>query len=211
MVELKKTDLSKLSFAELVEELKAVFRGTPVGTIFRIVFGFIATLAFLVGILFWLENNVLKNASPSIAHKSETTKDSQLGPFDSREKSNGPESNSSEHSKDELIFSQTEKIKTLQAQINFLTEQINKQPDGYRCMIFDNDLKKLRENKLQIENNIQLLLRPPQTKEQAIAGIYYSTIELDVFVKQAAEYRKQAIDIQEQIKIIESSRADCKT
>lgn len=78
-------------------------------------------------------------------------------------------------------------------------------------MIYDGDLNKLRVKKDEVEQYIQTLLRPPQTREQAAAGVYYTVEELDVFAKQAAEYRKQASDIQEQIKGVESNRAQCKS
>lgn len=205
MLEPKKIDLSRLNFEDISIGWNAVLRGTPAGTLFKIISSIFTALLLFIGILFWAKDAWTKynDAAPHVQV-------SEISDPDLVVKGKMAKLNSEEQMKDDLISSQAEKIKSLQLQIDSLNEQISKRPDYYRCTIYDNDLKKLNESKQQIENTIQILLRPPQTKEQAMAGIYYSAAQLDVFTKQAAEYRKQATDIQEQIKVIELNRTQCK-
>jgi hypothetical protein len=210
-VEAKKTDLSKLSLEDLRLEWEAIRRGTPLGTLFVIVSKIVAAIVFIVGISIGVKKVFFDNSeivSHGQDHISAIVSASSPG--------YGAESDraamSSEIKKrDESISLQAEKIKDLQAKVDALTEQLNRRPDGYRCTIYDGDLNKLRVRKDEVEQYIQTLLRPPQTREQAAAGVYYTVEQLDVFAKQAAEYRKQASDIQEQIKGIESNRAQCKS
>lgn len=206
MMDLKKTDLSKLSLDDYLMGWAAIRRGTPGGTFVKIGGSLIAVIVFVGGASIALHEFFFGSKGSGEHARDQMEKKSDQ--FSSSKESLGLESEIKK--RDDVINSQVEKIRGLQSRVDSLADKLNARPDSYRCTIYDSDLRNLREQKQVVENNIQLLLRPPQTKEQAAAGMYYTSEQLDVFTRQAAEYRKQATDIQEQIRAAESNRAECR-
>jgi hypothetical protein len=193
--------ISKVTLSEIKSVLKAIYRGTPVAF-------FIGIGGFVLGHLTSIPSmNYFFDSNPQ-SKNAVTTNQPVSGAQPSDPVRVG--ANSYEQKEGQPDTSLVGKIKDLQSKVDSLTEQLNNLPDELRCMNYDSEIKTLRANKQEIENRIQVLLYPPQTKEQVEIATYYSTAELEVFTKQAAEYRKQATDIQEQIKAVELDRVKCK-
>ena len=109
-----------------------------------------------------------------------------------------------------LLKEKDREIETLKNNNRTLKEELDRKPDYITCIEYGTNLSELRSKKEETENRIQSLLNPVMPKEYADQGRYYTAADLEVFTKQAAEFRKKSTDLQNQIIAAELIRKDCK-
>jgi hypothetical protein len=194
-------DLSKIPAAYYQDLWNRIIRGSSPGTLFRWGAGIFATLIFLSGGFVGISRGIANFSykTEQVGEKPKGVPTSAIHPPDSIQPTlPDPE---------KLLLS--EENSKLKIEIADLQARLNKKPEWITCQRYISDITERQKYKYAIDQKIQMLLNPPLTQEQIAQGFSYSSNYLEAYAKQAEEYRKIALDVQQEIAAIMVAQKEC--
>jgi hypothetical protein len=200
-----KIDLAKLDGDAYSIFLKKILKGTNPWYFFKPILYMVSAVGLIFASMYaWL------HSESKVEEQSKPTQPVIVIP--NSQVSNAPSLHAAqpmdENLRNELKVAQ-ETIEDLKKQNSKLRDELERKPSYGTCIQYGNELNSLIKRKEVIEANILWLLNPQLTQEQVNRGYVITTEIMGNYVKQAAEYRKSADDLQKQILAIQDLRKPC--
>lgn len=204
----KSMDLGKLKIPDYLIFFQRALNGTEAGYFWKVGAFILSSIAALIFFSYSIGAKSESSTKPEITQSTQSLPQPTI--ISTVSTPNLTLSNDGKINElNELIRLKNNEIDSLKEKLSALRSELDAKPSNSRCSDYDQDMKSLRNNKMQIELHIQSLLYPTPTKEMLEQGLTYSIQDISRFVRVAEEQRKTASDVQRQIESLDNIRKRC--